>query len=123
MRYLAGVSYPDLPAQALADVLVGMEHVDARQASIRCRAGRAFTGHPGLHIDWAQKTLGAWYKNITKVYQARRQAHKAWTRRLAEHPLIIDALAETGVISRRSRPGMVIALDRETPGRVRAAGR
>ncbi len=97
-RYLAGVSYPDLPAQTLADVLAGMEHVDAAQAAIRGRAGQVFTGTQA-HIDWGQKNLGAWYKNTTKVTRPAANAHKAWTRRLAEHPLIIDALAETGVIS------------------------
>src|SRR5580698_6851570 len=97
-RYLAGVSYPDLPAQTLADVLAGMEHVDAAQAAIRGRAGQVFTGTQA-HIDWGQKNLGAWYKNETKVTRPTANAHKAWTRRLAEHPVIIDALAQLDVIS------------------------
>src|ERR1700733_1192643 len=97
-RYLAGVSYPGLPAQTLADVLAGMEHVDAAQAAIRGRAGQVFTGTQA-HIDWGQKNLGAWYKNTIKVTRPVANAHKAWTRRLAEHPVIIDALAQLDVIS------------------------
>src|ERR1700728_3482996 len=34
-RYLAGADYPGLPAETLADVLAGMEQVDAAQAAIR----------------------------------------------------------------------------------------
>jgi hypothetical protein len=97
-RYLAGLSYPDLPAQTLADLLAGMEHVDAAQAAIRGRAGQVFTGTQA-HIEWGQKNLGGWYKNETKVTKPAADAHKAWSRRLAEHPVMIDALAQLDVIS------------------------
>jgi hypothetical protein len=97
-RYLAAASYPDLPAQTLAGVLAGMERIDAAQAAIRGKAGQVFAG-TRAHIEWGQKSLGVWYRNQTKVTRAAAAAHKAWTRRLAEHPVIIDALAEAGVIS------------------------
>ena len=39
-RWLAGADYPGLPAETLAEVLAGMEQVDAAQAAIR--AGRSW---------------------------------------------------------------------------------
>jgi Domain of unknown function (DUF222) len=98
MRYLAGADYPGLPAQVLADVLAGMEQVDAAQAAIRGRAGRAFTVSQA-HLEFAQKTLGTWYKNWTRVDQAAGNAHKAWVRRYEEHPVIMTAVGEMDVIS------------------------
>ena len=97
-RYLAGASYQDLPAQTLADVLAGMERVDAAQAAIRGRAGQVFTG-TRAHIDFGQRSLGVWYKNETKVTWPAATAHKAWAKRQAEHPVVMAALAETTVIS------------------------
>jgi hypothetical protein len=98
MRYLAGADYQDLPAQTLADVLAGMEQVDAAQAAVRGRAGQVFTGTQAC-LDFGQKTLGVWYKNETRVTRAAANAHKAWTRKLTEHPVIVDALARMDVIS------------------------
>jgi hypothetical protein len=97
-RFLAEADYAGLPAQTLADILAGMEQVDAVQAAVRGRAGLVFTGSRA-HIEFGQKSLGGWYKNETRVTKAAADAHKAWTRRLAEHPLIIEALAEASVIS------------------------
>jgi Domain of unknown function (DUF222) len=98
VQFLAGTDYAELPAQTVADILAGMEHVDAAQAAVRGRAGLVFTG-TRAHIEFGQKSLGGWYKNETRVTKPAADAHKAWTRRLAEHPLIIDALAEGNVIS------------------------
>jgi hypothetical protein len=98
MRYLAGADYPGLPAEALAEVLAGMEQVDAAQAAVRGRAGQVFTG-TRAHIEFGQKSLGGWYRNETRVTQPAAAAHKAWTRRQAEHPLIMEALAGMDAIS------------------------
>ena len=98
LRYLAGADYPDLPAQAVAEVLAGMEQADAAQAAIRGRAGSIFAGTQA-HVEFGYKSLGAWYKNVTKVTQPTAKAHKSWAKRQAEHPLIMAALAELDVIS------------------------
>jgi Domain of unknown function (DUF222) len=97
-RYLAGVSYPDLPAQVIGDVLAGMERIDAAQAAIRGRAGDAFIDAKA-HLEWGQKNLGAWYRNETKVTGPAAKANRGWVKQLLEHPLIISALAEQHVIS------------------------
>src|ERR1700728_1716289 len=97
-RYLAGADYPGLPAETLADVLAGMEQVDAAQAAIRGRAGDAFIDAKA-HLEWGQKNLGAWYRNETKVTGPAAKANRGWVKQLLEHPLIIGALAEQHVIS------------------------
>ena len=97
-RYLAGVSYPGLPAQVIGDVLAAMERVDAAQAAIRGRAGDAFIDAKA-HLEWGQKNLGAWYRNETKVSGPAAKANRGWVKQLLEHPLILDALAQQDVIS------------------------
>jgi hypothetical protein len=97
-RYLAGVSYPDLPAEAMADVLAGMERVDAVQAAVRGRAGNAFIDAQ-VHLEWGQKSLKSWYRHQTKVTEAAAKAHKGWVRRDDQHPVVLAALAEGDVIS------------------------
>ena len=97
-RYLAGADYPGLPAEVIADVLAGMERVDAAQAAIRGRAGDAFIDAKG-HLEWGQKNLGAWYRNETKVTGPAAKANRGWVKQLLEHPLILDTLAQGDVIS------------------------
>src|SRR5277367_884823 len=98
VRYLAGADYQELPAQAIADVLAAMEQVDAGQAAVRGRAGQVFTG-TAAHIEFGQKSLGVWYRNETKVTRAAAAAHKKWAKLQGEHPLIMDALGQLGVLS------------------------
>jgi hypothetical protein len=98
MRYLADADYPELPAEVLADVLAGMEQIDAGQAAVRGKAGRAFVLSQA-HLEFAQKSLSPWYKNITKVTKATGNAHKAWVRRYEEHPVIMAAMGELDVIT------------------------
>ena len=97
-RYLAGVSYPDLPAEVIGDVLAGMEQVDAVQAAIRGKAGDAFIDAKA-HLEWGQKNLGAWYRNETRVNGAAAKANRGWVKKQLEHPLIVAALARGNVIS------------------------
>ena len=97
-RYLAGADYPGLPAETLAEVLAGMEQVDAAQAAIRGRAGDAFIDAKA-HLEWGQKNLGAWYRNETRVTGPAAKANRGWVKQLLEHPLIIAALAQADVIS------------------------
>jgi Domain of unknown function (DUF222) len=98
MRFLAGADYPALPAEALAEVLTGMEQVDAAQAAVRGRAGQVFTGTQA-HIEFGQKSLGVWYKNHTRVTGQVANAHKKWAGLESGHPLIVDALAQMDVLS------------------------
>ncbi|HEY1625209.1 MAG TPA: DUF222 domain-containing protein [Streptosporangiaceae bacterium] len=98
MGYLADADYRELPAQVLADVLAGMERIDAGQAAVRGKAGRAFV-FSQAHIEFAQKSLGPWYKNYTRVDRATANAHKAWVRRYEEHPVVMAAVGEMGGLS------------------------
>lgn len=97
-RYLAQVSYPDLPAETTGGVLAGLEQASAAQAAARARAGDAFTTAQA-HLEWGYKSLTAWYKNITKVSGPAARANTSWARQLAAHPVIIGALADGDVIS------------------------
>jgi hypothetical protein len=97
-RYLADADYPGLPAQVIADVLAGMEHVDAAQAAIRGKAGDAFIDAKA-HQEFGHKSLTAWYRNQTRVTDPVAKAHAAWARRLDQHPVIAAALREMAVIS------------------------
>ena len=97
-RFLAGARYQELPAQMLADVLAGMELVDAVQAAIRGRVGQVFTGTQA-HLEWGQQSLGVWYRHETKVTVATANANKVWARRQSDHPVVMDALADGGIVS------------------------
>jgi len=97
-RFLARTDYAELPAQVLADVLAAMEQVDAAQTAVRGKAGRAFVLSQA-HLEFAQKNLGPWYKNHTKVTKSVANTHKAWVRRYEEHPVVMAAAAELDVIS------------------------
>jgi hypothetical protein len=97
-RYLAGVSYPGLPAEAMAGVLAGMERVDAVQAAVRGRAGNAFIAAQA-HLDWGHKSLSTWYRHQSRVTGAAARANKGWARRGEQHPAVLAALAEGDVIS------------------------
>src|ERR1700678_1244006 len=98
VRFLAGADYQELPTQVLADVLAGMEQVDAGQAAVRGKAGRAFVAAQA-YTEYAQKNLGPWYRNYTRVDQPAAKAHKGWVRRVEEHPVIMAAVGETTVLS------------------------
>jgi Domain of unknown function (DUF222) len=98
VRYLASADYVEQPAEVLAGVLAGMEEIDAGQAAVRGRAGWAFTIAEG-YTEFAQRGLGAFYQNCTKVTRAAAGAHRAWTRRREEHPQIVAALGELDVIT------------------------
>jgi hypothetical protein len=98
VRYLAETDYVQLPAETVAEVLRGMEHVSAAQAAVRGKAGWAFTINRS-YSEYAQKNMTPWYKNETRVTKAAARAHKAWARRHEEHPVIMAALAEMDVIS------------------------
>lgn len=114
MRYLAGVSYQDLPAEVIGGVLAAMEQVDAVQATVRGRAGDAFIDAQA-HLEYGYKSLGAWYRNVTKVTGPAATAHKKWASRNGEHPLIMTALAAAGIIS-ESWARQVMAWTSRLPG-------
>jgi Domain of unknown function (DUF222) len=97
-RYLAGADYPGLPAGTLAEVLAGMEQVDAAQAAIRGRAGRVFHGTQA-HIEFGHKSLGVWYRHETRVTKPVADAHKKWSIQMNGHPVLMSALAQMDVIS------------------------
>jgi len=98
MGYLAGIDYPELPAETIGGVLAAMEQIDSVQAAVRGRAGTAFIDAQA-HLDWGYRSLSAWYRNITRVTDPAAGAHKAWAKRHRDHPLVMAALAGGEVIS------------------------
>ena len=113
VRYLAGADYPGLPAEAVAEVLAGMEQVDAAQAAVRGKAGRVFSG-TRAHVEFGYKSLGVWYRHQTRVTGPAAGAHKKWALREGDHPVIMAALAQMDVIS-ESWARQVMAWTSELP--------
>ena len=89
--YLAGVDFPGLAGAEIADALRVLERADAVEAVVRGKLVKMFDLSGGPSGD-AHQTVGAWLKWETAVTKEQAKAHRAWARRVDEHPLIIKTM-------------------------------
>jgi hypothetical protein len=59
IRYLADLEVTGLPTETMAEILQGMEEIDAGQAAVRGRTVWAFTTSQAYH-EYAQRGMVRW---------------------------------------------------------------
>src|ERR1700677_3358122 len=91
MGFLAGVDFPGLAGVEIADALRALERADAVEAVVRGKLVKMFDLSGGPSGD-AHQTIGAWLKWETAVTKEQAKAHRAWARRVDEHPVIIESM-------------------------------
>jgi hypothetical protein len=91
MGFLAGVDFPGLAGAEIADALRVLERADAVEAVVRGKLVKMFDLAGGPSGD-AHQTIGAWLKWETAVTKEQAKAHRAWARRVDEHPVIIESM-------------------------------
>jgi Domain of unknown function (DUF222)/HNH endonuclease len=87
-----------LPAAVQAQALRGLERAEAKHTAARAGVLAAFAAQSGYAED-GQGSARLWLTWQTRVTRSAAAASMAWTKRLAAHPLIRQALA-AGEISR-----------------------
>jgi hypothetical protein len=97
LAYLNGMDAADLPGPVQADCLRELAKAEAAHTAAHARVLAAFTASGG-HEDDGQHTARAWLKWQTQISSGAAAGAVGWTRRLAAHPAISQALAE-GAIS------------------------
>jgi Domain of unknown function (DUF222) len=91
MGYLAGVDFPGLADAEIAGALRVLERADAVEAVVRGKLVKMFDLSGGPSADGHQST-GAWLKWETGITSPQAKAYKSWSRRVDEHPVIIEAM-------------------------------
>jgi hypothetical protein len=81
--YLADLDAASLPAAALAELLLGMEHADAVWAVARARMLAAYDAQDG-HLADGQRSVGAWLVHMARVTRGQAGQYKA-IQALARH--------------------------------------
>src|ERR1700677_2918202 len=89
MDYLACVDFPSLTDAEIAGALRALERADAVEAVVRGKLVKMFDLSGGPSAD-AHQSVGAWLKWETAVTKEQAKAHRAWARRVDEHPVIIE---------------------------------
>src|SRR6202522_1745125 len=89
--YLAGADFPRLTEAEMAGALRALERADAVGAVVRGKLVKMFDLSGGPSGD-AHQTVGAWLKWETAVTKEQAKAHRAWARRVDEHPVIIESM-------------------------------
>jgi len=97
MRYLAAADATAMAAEEQARCLRVLEQATAVCTAARTSVLSAFTAGQGYSAD-ADYSPRAWLIHKTGVTKATAVAYTAWTRRAAEHPQVVAALA-TGELS------------------------
>ena len=87
----------DLATRAKAECLAGLEQLAAKHAAAQAKLLPAFACERGYEAD-GQHSPKTWLRFVTRVTHSAAGASVAAARRLAEHPVIADALAD-GVLS------------------------
>src|ERR1700678_890810 len=91
LGYLAGADFPRLTEAEMAGALRALERADAVEAVVRGKLVKMFDLSGGPSGD-AHQTVGAWLKWETAVTKEQAKAHRAWARRVDEHPVIIESM-------------------------------
>jgi hypothetical protein len=92
MGYLAGIDATQLPAAEQAQVLRGLEQVDAAEIAARASVLSGFTVNQGYCED-ADYSPRTWLMHQTRITRGAAAGHTGWARRAAAHPVIARALA------------------------------
>jgi Domain of unknown function (DUF222)/HNH endonuclease len=96
LGYLAAGDAASLPAGVLAECLRGLERVLAVHTAARARVLTAFIAQRGYEDD-GQGSPRTWLTWQTRITRPAAAAALGWTRRLADHPAIADALARAEI--------------------------
>jgi uncharacterized protein DUF222 len=92
LDHLNAADLASLPASVQADALRALAWAEAKHTAARSRVLAAFAGQGGFEDD-GHGTARTWLKWQTRVTHGAAAAAVGWTRRLAAHPVIADALA------------------------------
>jgi hypothetical protein len=92
LDWLAAADATSLPAGVQADCLRGLERAVSVHTAARARVLAAFTAKGGYEDD-EQGSPRTWLTWQTRVTRPAAAAALAWTRRLADHPAVAEALA------------------------------
>jgi hypothetical protein len=96
LGFLAHADAAGLPGPVQADCLRGLELALAVHTAARARVLAAFTAQGGYEDD-GQGSPRTWLTWQTRVTRPAAAAALGWTRRLAGHPAVRDALAQAAV--------------------------
>src|SRR6202453_325171 len=92
MGYLAGIDPTQMPAAEQAQILQGLEQVDAVETAARASVLGGFTTRRGYCED-ADYSPRTWLIHQTRITRGAAAGHIGWARRAAAHPVIRQALA------------------------------
>jgi hypothetical protein len=99
MGFPAGLDAADMPAEALAECLRGMERADAVGAAARGGFLAAFDAAGG-HLGDGQRTTRTWLVHTTRVTRGQAAEHKAVQALAAGHAPLLARLREGHVITK-----------------------
>ena len=97
--FLAGLNAADMPAEAIAECLRGMERADAVQAAARGQFLAAFDAKDGHQGD-GQRTTRAWLVHSTRVTRGQAAEYRAVLALAREHRPLLAGLREGHVITK-----------------------
>jgi Domain of unknown function (DUF222) len=89
---LAQVDAASLPTGTQADLLRGLEQAESAQTAARAGILGAFAAQQGFEDDGAG-SAGSWLRWQTQITRGAAAGAVGWTRRLAAHPAVAEALA------------------------------
>src|ERR1700747_3028950 len=92
LGYLAAADAAQLPDEAQAACLRGLEQTDAVATAARASFLAAFTAGQGYSAD-ADYSARAWLMHRTGTPRAAAASHTAWANRAGTHPAVVAALA------------------------------
>ena len=95
--YVADLDAVSLPAAALAELLLGLEHADAVTAVARARLLAAFDAQDG-HLADGQRSVGAWLVHMARVTRGQAGQYKAIQSLARDHEPLLAGL-RTGAVT------------------------
>jgi hypothetical protein len=96
MEFLADADAADMPAEALADCLRGLERADAIEAAARGRFLEAFDAKNG-HLADGRRNTRTWLVHCLRVTRGQAGEHKAIQALAREHQPLLAGLREQAV--------------------------
>jgi hypothetical protein len=99
LGYLADLDAAEMPVEALAECLRGLEHADAVGAAARGQFLAAFDTKHG-HLGDGQRTTRTWLVHTTRVTRGQAAEHKAVQALAAGHRPLLAGLREGHVITK-----------------------
>ena len=96
MGFLADAEAADMPAEALADCLRGLERADAIEAAARGRFLEAFDAKDG-HLADGRRNTRTWLVHCLRVTRGQAGEHKAIQALAREHQPLLAGLREQAV--------------------------